>query len=67
MLTTVIGSYPLSYDKLGKDAIVKSVKDQIDAGIQLVSDGQTRYDMVEYFARAIEGYTYDAKSYVTKR
>jgi len=67
MLTTVIGSYPLSYDKLGKDAIVKSVKDQIDAGIQLVSDGQTRYDMVEYFARAIEGYTYDAKSYVTKK
>lgn len=67
MLTTVIGSYPLSYDKLGKDAIVKSVKDQIDAGIQLVSDGQTRYDMVEYFARAIEGYTYDTKSYVTKK
>jgi len=67
MLTTVIGSYPLSYDKLGKDAIVKSVKDQIDAGIQLVSDGQTRYDMVEYFARAIEGYTYDTKSYISRK
>jgi len=67
MLTTVIGSYPLSYDKLGKDAIVKSVKDQIDAGIQLASDGQTRYDMVEYFARAIEGYTYDAKSYISRK
>jgi len=64
MLTTVIGSYPLSYDKLGKDAIVKSVKDQLDAGIQLVSDGQTRYDMVEYFARAIEGYAYDTKSHI---
>jgi len=62
MFTTVIGSYPLSYSELGKDAIVRSVSDQIDAGIQLVSDGQTRYDMIEYFARAIEGYSYETKS-----
>lgn len=64
MFTTVIGSYPLSYGELGKEAIVRSVRDQIDAGIQLVSDGQTRYDMVEYFARAIEGYSYDVKSVI---
>ena len=62
MLTTVIGSYPLSYAELGRDAVAGSVKDQLDAGIQLVTDGQTRYDMVEYFARAIEGYSYDAGS-----
>ncbi len=62
MLTTVIGSYPLSYAELGRDAIAGSVKDQLDAGIQLVTDGQTRYDMIEYFARAIEGYSYDAGS-----
>ncbi|MDD5509868.1 MAG: hypothetical protein PHI12_03510 [Dehalococcoidales bacterium] len=62
MLTTVIGSYPLSYSDLGRDAIAGSVKDQLDAGIQLVTDGQTRYDIVEYFARAIEGYRYDAGS-----
>ena len=58
MFTTVIGSYPLKYDELGKEAIVRSVRDQLDAGVHLVSDGQTRYDMVEYFARAIDGYAY---------
>lgn len=67
MLTTVIGSYPLSYGELGKEAVIRSVKDQLDAGIQLVSDGQTRYDMVEYFANAIEGYSYDGKSRVDGR
>jgi len=39
-----------------------AVSDQLEAGVDLVSDGQTRYDMIEYFARAIEGYTYDGKS-----
>jgi len=65
MFTTVLGSYPLSYDELGKDAIVRSVSDQIDAGIQLVSDGQTRYDMIGYFATSIEGYSYEAKSFIS--
>jgi 5-methyltetrahydropteroyltriglutamate--homocysteine methyltransferase len=65
MLTTVIGSYPLKYSELGLDAIRQAVEDQLQAGIDLVSDGQTRYDMIEYFARAIEGYTYDGKSVVT--
>jgi 5-methyltetrahydropteroyltriglutamate--homocysteine methyltransferase len=64
MFTTVIGSYPLKYDKLGKDAILQSVQDQLDAGIDLVSDGQTRYDMIQYFARTIEGYSFDAKSFI---
>jgi 5-methyltetrahydropteroyltriglutamate--homocysteine methyltransferase len=65
MFTTVIGSYPLKYNKLGKDAVLQSVQDQLDAGIDVVSDGQTRFDMIEYFARAIEGYTFDNKSYIT--
>lgn len=62
MLTTVIGSYPLSYDELGRDAVIESVKDQLDAGIDLITDGQTRYDMIGYFARAIEGFRYDLAS-----
>jgi 5-methyltetrahydropteroyltriglutamate--homocysteine methyltransferase len=65
MLTTVIGSYPLKYHELGQDAIRTAVQDQLDAGVDLVTDGQTRYDMIEYFARAIEGYTYEGKSVVT--
>jgi 5-methyltetrahydropteroyltriglutamate--homocysteine methyltransferase len=67
MFTTVIGSYPLSYQQLGKEAITRAVKDQLDAGIWLVSDGQTRYDMVEYFARAIDGYSYNSGSIITEK
>lgn len=62
MFTTVIGSYPLRYSELGKEAIIQSVKDQLEAGVTLVSDGQTRYDMIEYFARAISGYSYSKGS-----
>ena len=62
MFTTVIGSYPLRYSELGKEAIIQSVKDQLEAGLDLVSDGQTRYDMTEYFARAISGYSYSGES-----
>ncbi|MFW6150483.1 MAG: methionine synthase [Chloroflexota bacterium] len=65
MFTTVIGSYPLKYEEMGREAVVTSVADQLEAGIDVVSDGQTRYDMIEYFARAIEGYRYDGKSRVT--
>ena len=65
MFTTVIGSYPLSYDELGKDAVLRSVADQLEAEIDLVSDGQTRYDMVRYFAGNIAGYSYDEKSAIT--
>jgi 5-methyltetrahydropteroyltriglutamate--homocysteine methyltransferase len=57
-LTTVIGSYPRRYEELGAEAVLQSVNDQLEAGIDLVSDGQTRYDMIEYFARAITGYTF---------
>jgi 5-methyltetrahydropteroyltriglutamate--homocysteine methyltransferase len=67
MFTTVIGSYPFSYDVLGQDAVVRSVNDQLTAGIDLVSDGQTRSDMIGYFARAIAGYHFDGKSYITGR
>lgn len=59
MFTTVIGSYPLNYAELGRDTILRAVEDQLAAGIELVSDGQTRYDMIEYFARIIEGYSFD--------
>jgi 5-methyltetrahydropteroyltriglutamate--homocysteine methyltransferase len=67
MLTTVIGSYPLKYDELGRDAILQSVDDQVRAGVDLVSDGQTRYDMIEYFARAIDGYSFDGASAIVDR
>ncbi|MCK9150828.1 methionine synthase [Methanobacterium alcaliphilum] len=71
MLTTVVGSYPAhpqapksfgdkllkfigSYDQY-KPSISLAVSDQLKAGIDLVSDGQVRGDMVEIFARHIPG------------
>ena len=64
MFTTVIGSYPRRFAELGEEAIIQSVNDQREAGIDLVSDGQTRFDMIEYFARAISGYSFGKSSYV---
>ena len=65
MFTTVIGSYPFNYQDVGREAITMAVRDQLDAGIYLVSDGQTRYGMVDYFARSIEGYSLDNGSEIT--
>jgi 5-methyltetrahydropteroyltriglutamate--homocysteine methyltransferase len=73
MLTTVVGSYPAlpkgpsstsqkisnflgTYDKY-KPAIELAVRDQIEAGIDIISDGQVRAGMVEIFAKAIPGMT----------
>lgn len=71
MLTTVVGSYPAlpkgpssisqklssifgTYDKY-KPAIELAVRDQIESGIDIISDGQVRDGMVEIFAKAIPG------------
>jgi 5-methyltetrahydropteroyltriglutamate--homocysteine methyltransferase len=73
MLTTVVGSYPPllknpssfsdkisnvfgAYDAY-KPAIELAVKDQISAGIDIISDGQVRDGMVEIFANSIYGMT----------
>jgi 5-methyltetrahydropteroyltriglutamate--homocysteine methyltransferase len=55
-LKTVIGSYPLDFDKIGLVAIRDAVNDQLKAGIGLVTDGQTRTDMISYFAKSIDGF-----------
>jgi len=71
MITTVVGSYPVLlkepssiseklssffgiYDKY-KPAIELAVRDQIESGIDIISDGQVRGGMVEIFAKAIPG------------
>jgi 5-methyltetrahydropteroyltriglutamate--homocysteine methyltransferase len=71
MLTTVVGSYPSlpkkpssfpdkvsnlfgSYDEY-KSAIELAVRDQIGAGVDIISDGQVRDGMVGIFANAIYG------------
>jgi len=75
MITTVVGSYPPiprgpssiseklsrlfgTYDEF-KPAIELAVRDQIEAGVDIISDGQVREKMVEIFAKAIPGMTVD--------
>jgi len=55
-LKTVIGSYPVDFDKLGLVAIREAVNDQLKAGIDMVTDGQARTDMISYFAKSIDGF-----------
>jgi 5-methyltetrahydropteroyltriglutamate--homocysteine methyltransferase len=71
MLTTVVGSYPafpeepISFgSKLSNffgvydpyiPALELAVKDQVNAGVDIISDGQVRGDMIEVFARSIPG------------
>ena len=72
MIKTVVGSYPVVIkepenflekikDKLGmfdryKYAIEKAVIDQLNAGIDVLSDGQVRGDMVEIFVSNLYGF-----------
>jgi 5-methyltetrahydropteroyltriglutamate--homocysteine methyltransferase len=55
----------LNYREMGVNAIKRAVQDQLYAGVWLVTDSQSRYDMVEYYARAIEGYSYNDRSIIT--
>ena len=67
LLTTVVGSLPLvpSGDHLMNsyynqsdpytDAVARAVAIQIDAGIDIISDGQVRADMISIFASKVRG------------
>lgn len=75
MLTTVVGSYPVvlgepnsfieklmanlgSYDPY-EYALEQAVMDQVNAGIDLISDGQVRGSMLQMFASQIPGMSVD--------
>jgi 5-methyltetrahydropteroyltriglutamate--homocysteine methyltransferase len=60
--TTVVGSYPVVTGRgLGaildpyKAAVRAAVDDQLAAGIDIISDGQVRGDMVKIFSSALPG------------
>lgn len=55
LLTTVTGSYPPS-GLPPKRAIQRAVEDQIAAGVDVISDGQMRGDMIATFAERIPGF-----------
>ncbi|MFW5928524.1 MAG: methionine synthase [Thermoplasmatota archaeon] len=68
LITTVVGSFPSepSKESLSKsyftdtdpylESLRNAVLTQIDTGIELISDGQTRGGMVEIFAGGLKGY-----------
>ena len=64
---TVIGSYPSDFNKLGLVAIREAVNDQLRMGIDLISDGQTRTDMVSYYAKSIDGFKVEALAASTEQ
>lgn len=55
LLTTAAGSYPPG-DLPPKRAIQRAVEDQIAAGIDVISDGQVRGDIISLFAAGIPGF-----------
>ncbi len=55
LLTTAVGSYPPG-ELPPKRAIQRAVEDQIAAGIDLISDGQVRADIISLFAAGIPGF-----------
>jgi len=72
LLTTVIGSYPAKPKKGDTDpflhAIKTAVDDQLEAGVDLISDGQTRYDMIRYFTLHLPGFEVKGeRSYIVNK
>lgn len=55
LLTTVVGSYP-SDGLPPRRAIARAVEDQLVAGVDVISDGQMRGDMIATFAERIPGF-----------
>lgn len=79
MISTVVGSYPIYTEKekakkakilesIGiqdpfKIAIKHAVESQLEAGIDIISDGQVRGEMVEIFAKSVPGFKIDGNTY----
>ena len=68
LTTTVVGSYPTTPTKkelmqsvYGKDPFLKSiqgaVEDQTAAGVGIISDGQTRGDMIRIITQRVGGFS----------
>jgi len=62
LITTTVGSYPAKGLE-PQDAIRRAVEDQLAAGIDLLTDGQVRADMIGIFARHIPGYDSSGPGY----
>ncbi|MDR0911465.1 MAG: methionine synthase [Methanobrevibacter sp.] len=82
MISTVVGSYPVIFNKNSlsfknklsnifsndsyKSAIKYAVESQLNAGIDIISDGQVRGDMVDLFLSKIPGFIKQENTYIIK-
>ena len=78
MFTTVVGSFPVEFDKKTsikdkisnvfgqfdpyKSAIRNAVIKQLDAGVDIISDGQVRGDMISSFTKHVPGMKLDGNN-----
>src|SRR5438309_11400331 len=63
--TTVVGSYPV--DGLASEAAIgRAVADQVEAGIDILADGQVRADMIAEYAAALPGLAADPPRVVAR-
>ncbi len=79
LLTTVVGSYPSRperselinsfYEKKGpfESSLKRAVEDQLECGLDLISDGQTRASMVDIFAKGLSGYRIKERVEIVER
>jgi 5-methyltetrahydropteroyltriglutamate--homocysteine methyltransferase len=67
MVTTVVGSYPTGITINTEDDVRKAIEiavaDQDKLGVQIISDGQVRSDMVGIFAMNMNGYKKNGARY----
>jgi 5-methyltetrahydropteroyltriglutamate--homocysteine methyltransferase len=62
----VVGSFPSFNENDIESSILKIIDLQLKYGIDIISPGEQRYDMIAYFASIIPGLKYEGKkSYVT--
>ena len=84
MLSTVVGSYPVELKEHSgfknkllssfgihdpfKESIKQAVFSQLDAGVDIISDGQVRGDMVSSFSKYIPGFKIeDGNTYIVSK
>lgn len=84
MLSTVVGSYPVELKEPSgfknkllssfgihdpfKESIKQAVFSQLDAGVDIISDGQVRGDMVSSFSKYIPGFKIeDGNTYIVSK
>lgn len=80
MFTTVVGSFPIEFDKVTsvkdkilnvfgqydpyKSAIKNAVVKQLETGVDVISDGQVRGDMISSFTKHVQGMKLDGNNTV---